>query len=333
MKGKKQQERTKISINELQTSNCTHFLQNTVIVIAGPTAAGKTALAIKVAQAYSTAVISADSRQCYRELSIGTAKPTTQELKTVPHYFIDSHSIREEVNAGLFEKLALQYTQEIFAEQPVAVMCGGTGLYIKAFCEGIDDMPAILPAIRDAINKQYEKEGLHWLQQELEKLDPDFYAVAETQNPQRLIRALEVIEATGRSITSFRTANRAQRDFRIIKIGVTLPKELLHRNIHARVDQMMAAGLLEEVKRVLPYRNHNALQTVGYQEIFDHLDGKTTLEEAVDLIKTHTRQYAKRQLTWFRKDKEFHWMDAQDPDSILKYIEAHIAYSKPAGHS
>jgi tRNA dimethylallyltransferase len=278
-------------------------MQNTVIVIAGPTAAGKTALAIQVARAFGTAVISADSRQCYREISIGTAKPSP-----------------EEVSAGLFERLALQYTQEIFAEHKVAIMCGGTGLYIKAFCEGIDDMPAIPPAIRDAINKQYEKQGLPWLQQELQKLDPDFYAVAETQNPQRLIRALEVLEATGRSITTFRTANRAQRDFNIIKIGVTLPKELLHRNIHARVDQMMTAGLLEEVNSVLPYRRHNALQTVGYQEMFDYLDGKTSLEEAVELIKVHTRQYAKRQLTWFRKDKEFHWFDPQAPATILQYL-------------
>jgi tRNA dimethylallyltransferase len=299
-------------------------LQHTIIVIAGPTAAGKTALAIQVAKAFDTAIISADSRQCYRELSIGTAKPSPQELQAVPHYFIDSHSIQEEVNAGLFEKLALQYAQEIFQKTPVAVMCGGTGLYIKAFCEGIDDMPAIAPGIREAINKQYEKEGLAWLQQELQQRDPGFYAIAETQNPQRLIRALEVLEATGRSITTFRTANRTPRDFRIIKIGVTRPKELLHRNIHHRVDQMMAAGLLEEVKSVLPYRHHNALQTVGYQEIFDYLDGKTSLEQAIDLIKTHTRQYAKRQLTWFRKDKEFHWIDAAEGEEVLGYLRDEI---------
>jgi tRNA dimethylallyltransferase len=300
-------------------------VQHTVIVIAGPTAAGKTSLAIQVAKAFGTSIISADSRQCYREISIGTAKPSPEELQAVPHYFINSHAIREEVSAGLFEKLALQYAQEIFAQQPVAVMCGGTGLYIKAFCEGIDDMPPVPPAIREAINKQYEIQGLPWLQQELQKLDPDFYAVAETQNPQRLIRALEVLEATGRSITTFRTANRAQRDFRIIKLGITLPKELLHRNIHARVDQMMAAGLVEEVQRVLPFRQHNALQTVGYQEIFDYLDGKTSLETAVELIKTHTRQYAKRQLTWFRKDKDFHWCDPEDPALILQYLQKQLS--------
>ncbi|GAA0544720.1 tRNA (adenosine(37)-N6)-dimethylallyltransferase MiaA [Chitinophaga japonensis] len=296
-------------------------MQHTVIVIAGPTASGKTALAIQVAQAFGTSIISADSRQCYREISIGTAKPSAEELRAVPHYFINSHSITEEVNAGRYEKLALQYAREIFAQRPVAVLCGGTGLYIRAFCEGIDDMPPVSPAVRDRINRQYEKEGLAWLQQQLQQRDPAFYAVAETQNPQRLIRALEVLESTGRSITSFRTASRAQRDFRIIKIGITLPKELLHRNIHTRVDLMMAAGLLEEVQSVLPYRSHNALQTVGYQEIFDYLDGKTTLEDAVTLIKTHTRQYAKRQLTWFRKDKEIQWFDARETGAVLRYLE------------
>jgi len=301
-------------------------MSNTVIVIAGPTASGKTALAIQVAQAFGTSIISADSRQCYREISIGTAKPSAEELRAVPHYFINSHSITEEVNAGRYEKLALQYAQEIFAQRPVAVMCGGTGLYIRAFCEGIDEMPPVSPAVRDSINRQYEKEGLVWLQQQLQQRDPAFYAVAETQNPQRLIRALEVLESTGRSITSFRTARRARRDFRIIKIGITLPKELLHRNIHTRVDQMMAAGLPEEVQRVLPYRSHNALQTVGYQEIFDYLDGKTTLEEAVTLIKTHTRQYAKRQLTWFRKDKEIQWFDARETGAVLEYLGRELPF-------
>ncbi len=296
-------------------------MQKTVIVLAGPTASGKTALAIRMAQLFDTAIISADSRQCYRELSIGTAKPSPEELQTVPHYFIDSHSIKEEVSAGLFERLALQYAQHIFAQRNVAVMCGGTGLYIKAFTEGIDDMPPIPPGIREAISQQYEQEGLPWLQQMLQQQDPEFYAIAETQNPQRLMRALEVLEATGRSITSFRSANRTPRDFRIIKMAITLPKELLHQQIHTRVDRMMEAGLVEEVKSVLPYRSHNALQTVGYQEVFDYLDGKTTLDQTQDLIKTHTRQYAKRQLTWFRKDKAFQWFDARDHETILQYLQ------------
>jgi tRNA dimethylallyltransferase len=282
----------------------------TVIIIAGPTAAGKTAKAIEVAQHFDTAVISADSRQCYREISIGTAKPSPQELQTVPHYFINSHSIREEVNAGIYERLALEYAAEVWKDRDVVVMCGGTGLYIKAFCEGIDNIPAAPAEIRSSIQERYEKEGMSWLQQEVQEKDPAFYAVAEIQNPHRLMRALEVLYTTGQSITSFRTGNTVQRDFNIIKTGITLPKEQLHANIERRVHQMVADGLLEEVLAVLPYRNHNALQTVGYKEVFDYLDGKLSWNEAVEQIIVHTRQYAKRQLTWFRKDKDIKWFEA-----------------------
>ena len=282
----------------------------TVIIIAGPTAAGKTAKAIEVAQHFDTAVISADSRQCYREISIGTAKPSPQELQAVPHYFINSHSIKEEVNAGLYERLALDYAAEVWKDRDVVVMCGGTGLYIKAFCEGIDNIPAAPAEVRSAIQDRYEKEGLAWLQQEVQEKDPAFYAIAEIQNPQRLMRALEVQYTTGQSITSFRTGNTAQRDFNIIKTAITLPKEQLHANIVRRVHQMVADGLLEEVRAVLPYRNHNALQTVGYKEVFDYLDGQLSWDEAVEQIIIHTRQYAKRQLTWFRKDKDFKWFEA-----------------------
>ncbi|NLR63258.1 tRNA (adenosine(37)-N6)-dimethylallyltransferase MiaA [Chitinophaga varians] len=296
----------------------------TVIIIAGPTASGKTALAIRLAQLYHTSVISADSRQCYREISIGTAKPTPEELAAVPHYFIDSHSIREEVNAGVYEQLALQYARDIFRDNDVAIMCGGTGLYIRAFCEGIDDMPAIPPGVRERLNAQYQEHGLAWLQEQLQLRDPAFYATAETQNPQRLIRALEVLEATGHSITTFRTATKAQRDFRVIKIGINLPKELLHENIHKRVDLMMDAGLVAEVKSVVPYRQHNALRTVGYQEIFDYFDGKLSLEKAVEDIKTHTRQYAKRQLTWFRKDTAYHWFDPRYPEVIVNWVQQQL---------
>ncbi|GAA3951131.1 tRNA (adenosine(37)-N6)-dimethylallyltransferase MiaA [Chitinophaga oryziterrae] len=296
----------------------------TVIIIAGPTAAGKTALAIRLASHFKTAVISADSRQCYKEISIGTAKPSLQELQTVPHYFIDSHSITEEVNAGIFERLSLQYAAEIFKDRDVAIMCGGTGLYIRAFCEGIDDIPAAPADIRLKINEQYATEGLEWLQKEVQERDPAFYAIAEIQNPQRLIRALEVLYTTGQSITTFRTANKATRDFNIIRIGVTVPKEQLHANITHRVHAMMAAGLVEEVRAVLPYRHHNALQTVGYKEIFDYLDGKITLEEATELIIIHTRQYAKRQLTWFRKDPAIQWFDARDTEGVMKYINTRL---------
>ncbi|SFD64773.1 tRNA dimethylallyltransferase [Chitinophaga sp. CF118] len=292
----------------------------TVIIIAGPTAAGKTALAIRLASHFDTAVISADSRQCYKEISIGTAKPSLQELQTVPHYFIDSHSIKEEVNAGIYERLSLQYAAHIWQKRDVAIMCGGTGLYIKAFCEGFDNIPSAPAEIRQGINERYEKEGISWLQQEVREKDPAFYAIAEIHNPQRLIRALEVLYATGQSITTFRTANTAARDFNIIKIGVTVPKEQLHANIEQRVHAMIAAGLVEEVRSVLPYRNHNALQTVGYTEIFDYLDGKTTLEEAIALIIIHTRQYAKRQLTWFRKDPAMQWFSPDDTTEILNKL-------------
>lgn len=296
-----------------------------MIVLAGPTASGKTALAIRIAEQFDTAVISADSRQCFKEISIGTAKPSLQELQEVPHYFIDSHAITTEVSAGIFEKLALQYAAAIFSQQDVAVMCGGTGLYIRAFCEGIDDMPAVPPGIRDALNAQYEAHGLSWLQQQLVQRDPVFYATAETQNPQRLLRALEILEATGQSITTFRSAGRTKRDFNIVKVGITLPKELLHHHINRRVDQMMAAGLVEEVKSVLPYREHNALRTVGYQEIFDYLDGKLSLDAAVEAIKVHTRQYAKRQLTWFRKDPDIVWFDARDAAGIMAHLNRVVA--------
>ncbi|WP_143310006.1 tRNA (adenosine(37)-N6)-dimethylallyltransferase MiaA [Chitinophaga vietnamensis] len=296
-------------------------MQKTVIIIAGPTASGKTAMAIRIAKLFNTSVISADSRQCYKEISIGTAKPSQEELAAVPHYFINSHSIREEVNAGLYEKLALQYAEEIFQHNDIAVMCGGTGLYIKAFAEGIDDMPAIPPGIREALNIKYAAYGLSWLQQQVQLLDPAFYAIAETQNPARLLRALEVLEATGRSITAFRTSTQRQRDFRIIKTAITLPKELLHQNIHHRVDLMMEAGLVEEVKAVLPHRQHNALRTVGYQEIFDYLDGKLSLQQAIEDIKTHTRQYAKRQLTWFRKDASFAWFDSREANEMELYLQ------------
>jgi tRNA dimethylallyltransferase len=278
-----------------------------VIVIAGPTAAGKTALAVKVAQYFNTAVISADSRQCYKEISIGTAKPGPAELAAVPHYFINSHSIREEVNAGIFEKLALQYAEEVWKNNDVVVLCGGTGLYIKAFCQGIDDIPAAPAAIRQEVIARYEQEGLSWLQEEVKAKDPGFYAVGEVQNPQRLMRALEVFLATGKSILAFRTGNVTKRDFEIIKTGIELEKPQLHANVETRVKQMMKDGLVEEVRSVSEFRSHNALQTVGYTEIFDYLDGKVSLKEAEELVVIHTRQYAKRQMTWFKKDKDIRW--------------------------
>ncbi|ATL48047.1 tRNA (adenosine(37)-N6)-dimethylallyltransferase MiaA [Chitinophaga caeni] len=298
--------------------------KNTVIVVAGPTAAGKTAMAIRLAQLLQTEIISADSRQCYRELSIGTAKPSPEELAAVHHYFINSHSIKEEVNAGTYEQLALGYAAEIFQKRPVAVVCGGTGLYIKAFCEGMDAMPKVPAETRERIRRQYEVYGIDWLQSEIKQKDAAFFEVGEIQNPQRLMRALEIIESTGQSILSFRKSNPVERDFNILKVGVTLPKTLLHENIHLRVDKMMDAGLVEEVRSVQDYRQHNALQTVGYTEIFNYFDGKLSIDEAVEQIKTHTRQYAKRQLTWFRKDTAYHWFDAREPGKVLEFVKSEL---------
>ena len=282
--------------------------QQTFIIIAGPTAVGKTSFAIALAKHFQTAIISADSRQCYRELNIGVARPTEAELSAVKHYFIASHSVAEELNAGSFEKYALAAADEIFQTNPVAIMVGGTGLYIKAFCEGIDPMPEIAPAIRAGIQAAYEEKGLIWVQRELQMKDPLFWANAEQQNPQRLMRALEVLLGTGKSIMEYRTAKKIGRPFRIIKIALHLPKEILQERIHLRVDNMMQEGLLEEVKGLLAFRQKNALQTVGYRELFDLIDGQSTLEQAIEQIKINTRQYAKRQLTWFKKDPDYTWV-------------------------
>jgi len=285
----------------------------TVIIIVGPTAVGKTAAAVRLARQLRTKIISADSRQCYRELNIGVAKPSPAELEAVHHYFINSHSIEAEVNAAAFEELALGWTEDIFRSSPVAVMVGGTGLYIRAFTDGLDTIPPVDQAIRSQIRHEYEEHGLGWLQEEIKRYDPAFYASGELQNPQRVMRALEVRMSTGQSILSFRTREPRRRPFDIKTIGLQVPKEELHRRIHERVDAMMAAGLLVEARGLLPYRHHNALQTVGYKELFDHFDGKYTLAEAVAAIKTNTRQYAKRQLTWFRRDLSVRWADPAAP--------------------
>lgn len=286
----------------------------------GPTAVGKTSLAISLAKHFRTSVISADSRQCFRELKIGVARPSGAELQEVPHYFIASHSIRKEVTAVMFEQFALEKAEEIFREKDILVMAGGTGLYIKAFCEGLDEIPDIRPGIRERIVAGYEKKGLDWLQSEIREKDPAFFAVGEIQNPQRMMRALEVFESTGKSILAFRKGEKAKRNFNLIKIGIELPRDLLNQRIDARVDAMMEAGLLEEVRSLLPYRDANALQTVGYAELFDHLDGKLPLEAAVAEIKTHTRQYAKRQMTWFKRDPSVTWYAPDDLDKILSDV-------------
>jgi len=304
----------KTNINKVLAllSNSSDFDANipTVIVIVGPTAVGKTAFAIALAQHFNTQIISADSRQCYNELSIGVAKPSTDELAAVKHYFIGTHSINEEVNAGVFEKYALDAAAQIFKSNTVAVMVGGTGLYIKSFCEGIDLMPSIDPALRNKIIEDYETNGIEWLQYQVAANDPIYWeSTHEKNNPQRLMRALEMVLATGKSITEFQSAQKVKRPFNILKVGLSMPRELLNDRINNRVDAMMGDGLLEEVKGLLPMAHLNALQTVGYQEIFAHLRGEISLQEAVLQIKQHSRQYAKRQMTWFTKDTAVNWLE------------------------
>lgn len=288
----------------------------TCIVITGPTAVGKTSVAIQLAKKYNTQIISADSRQCFREISIGVAKPSAQQLAEVKHYFINSHSIHEEVNARVFEKYALDAVNKIFRQHDVAVVVGGTGLYIKAFCDGIDEIPDIEPAIRHNIIQSYKEKGITWLQHEVKVNDPLYYETGEIKNPQRLMRALEVKIATGKSIREYQTDKKSERNFKIIKVGLELPRPQLYHNINNRVDEMIREGLADEVKLLLPFKELNALQTVGYKEFFDYFEGKISFEQAVELVKKNTRHYAKRQVTWFKNDTSTNWFLMSDIVSL-----------------
>jgi len=296
-----------------------------IIVIAGPTAVGKTKAAILLAQKFKTEIISFDSRQCFKELNIGVARPSATELKQVPHHFIASHSIQEPVTAAYFEKYALEKVNELFQHHHTVIMVGGTGMYCKAFCEGLDPIPEIDPAIRKNIIFNFKSGGLEWLQQEIQRLDPEFYKKGEIKNPQRLMRALEVVAGTGKSILSFHNREKKKRDFSIIKIGLELPREELIRNINTRVDKMLQLGLLDEVKYLQPFRTYNALQTVGYAELFEYIDNKVSLETATGNIKINTRQYAKRQMTWFKKDKSFSWFHPDDIPSMQKLLDQQMS--------
>jgi tRNA dimethylallyltransferase len=273
----------------------------------GPTAVGKTSFAISLAQHLKTEIISADARQCYAELSIGVARPSLEELSKVPHHFIASHSVNETVNAQVFENYALAKADELFKTHHSAVMVGGTGLYIKAFCEGLDLIPAIDPAIREDIIKQYEKLGLRWLQKEVSVKDPMYWAKGEQQNPQRLMRALEVMLGTGASIVSFQIKNKITRPFNIVKVGLELPREQLYERINQRVISMVENGLETEVRNLLPQNHLNALQTVGYSEWMPYFEGNLSKEKVIENIQQNTRHYAKRQMTWFKKDPEITW--------------------------
>jgi tRNA dimethylallyltransferase len=292
----------------------------TLIVVAGPTAVGKTVAAIELAKHFNTVVVSADSRQFFREMAIGTAKPNVAELAAVKHYFIDSHSIAEPFSVGDFEKQGLALLNELFKTHDHVILAGGSGLYIKAICEGFDDLPTADPSIREKLNKELEEKGIESLQQKLKLADPVYYEEVDLGNPQRIIRALEVFESSGKPISSYRQATVNKRPFNIIKLALNLPREVLYNRINERVNIMVQQGLLAEVSALLPYRHLNALNTVGYTELFDYFDGKTSLDKAIEMIKQNTRRFAKRQLTWFRKDSSFHWFQANEPDLLDQMI-------------
>ena len=297
----------------------------TLIVIAGPTASGKTAFAIKMAKALNTVILSADSRQFYKEMSIGTAAPTEEELSQAKHYFVHHISIEDKYDVADYERDAMQLLDEVFKTHDAVIMTGGSGLFIDAVCTGIDAMPDVEPEIREKVQKLYDDGGLRALQNEVQRLDPEYYAVVDQHNPRRLQRALEVCYQTGKTFTSFRSGNAIQRDFDIKKYALLWDREALIERIDRRVDMMMEQGLLEEAKALYPKRHLNALNTVGYKELFAYFDGDCTLKEAVEQIKIHTRQYAKRQMTWLRKDTSYHWIMQEDFDDTVSALQQGLA--------
>ena len=293
-----------------------------LITVIGPTAIGKTALAIGLAKHFKTEIISADSRQFFKEMHIGTAVPTAVELNTVPHHFIQNLSINNDYSVGDFEREALKKLHELFEKYAVVVMVGGSGLYVDAVCNGLDDFPEVDPAIRKNLKARLEETGILELQNELKKLDFVTYNQIDLENPQRLIRALEICLVSGKPYSSFLSENKSPREFNSIKIGLTAPREIVYDRINQRVDQMIENGLVDEARKLFPYKNLNALQTVGYKELFSYFEGEINLEFAIEEIKKNTRRFAKRQFTWFKKDQEILWFDyLTDLDKIINQIE------------
>ncbi|AXE20922.1 tRNA (adenosine(37)-N6)-dimethylallyltransferase MiaA [Runella rosea] len=297
-------------------------MQKLLVVIAGPTAVGKTDFCVRLAQMLNTEVISADSRQFYRELSIGTAKPSEAEFQGITHHFINSHSIGILYSAGSFERDALAVLDKLYEKQDVVILTGGSGLYIKAVCEGLDNLPETPPELRAELMHRLEVEGLESLQTQLRALDPVYCESNDLQNTQRVVRALEVCLLTGKPFSSFREHQPAQRPFRILQIVLERNREELYQRIDRRMEQMLAAGLVEEARSLVAYREHNALQTVGYKEVFDFLDGQYDYEEMVRLLKRNSRRYAKRQITWFKHQGNFKGFQADDFEGVLTYIQS-----------
>ena len=292
----------------------------TLIVITGPTAVGKTALCLDIAQHFGIPIINADSRQIYKELKIGTASPTSEQLQLVPHYFVGSLSLTDYYSASLFEQQVLEILSRQFHEHDFALMAGGSMMYIDAVCDGIDDIPTVDDVTRETLKQRLKEEGLEALVEQLKELDPEYYEIVDRQNPRRVVHGLEICLMTGKTYTSFRKREKKERPFRIVKIGLNRPREELYDRINQRVDQMMQQGLLEEAKALYPMRQMNALNTVGYKELFDYLDGRWPLEEAVERIKGNTRRYARKQLTWYKKDPQIRWFHPDEKEQIISYI-------------
>ena len=292
-----------------------------LIVIAGPTASGKTALAIELAKYFNAEIISADARQFFREMNIGTAKPNEEELSAVKHHFINSHSIHDSYSVGDYEKDVISLLADYYKEKDIAILAGGSGLYIRAICEGVDKYPEVPEEIRAELQESYQQHGIEILQKELEICDPDYYRRVDIQNPHRLIRAIEVFRASGKPFSSFQKDDKIKRPFQIIKIGLSWEREKLYERINLRVDQMIENALEEEARSLYELKHMNALQTVGYQELFSYFENKISREEAINLIKQNTRNYAKRQMTWFRKESDLHWVDHKDFEKIQELIK------------
>lgn len=293
---------------------------NKLIVITGPTAVGKTALTLEIAKHYGIPVINADSRQIYRELKIGTASPTAEQMEQVRHYFVGAKSIHDYYNASMYEQEVTELLDNLFGSSPIQLLSGGSMMYIDAVCNGIDDIPTVRDDIREELKRRYQEEGLEPLCEDLKRLDPEHYQFVDRQNYRRVIHALEICYQTGRTYTSFRTQAKKQRPFQIIKIGLNRDRQELYDRINQRVDDMMNSGLLEEAHAMYPYKDVNALNTVGYKELFDYFNGRWPLEEAVERIKGNTRRYARKQLTWYKRDESVAWFHPSQQQEILNFI-------------
>jgi len=295
-----------------------------LVIILGPTASGKTDAAIQIAQLFSTEIISADSRQLYKELKIGTAVPDESQLKKIRHHFIGIISIHDYYNVSMYEQDVLKELGRLYIKNDIVVMAGGSGMYIDIVCHGIDDLPTVDPLVRETLAERIKNEGIESLRLELKSIDPEYYSRADLKNPKRILKALEVFYMTGIPYSALLTGPKKERPFKIIKIGLNPGREELHERINRRVDEMIKNGLIEEAKSLFGQKDCNALNTVGYKEIFDWLDGKITFEQSVELIKRNTRRYARRQLTWFRKDKAIRWFGTDDIEKIIEYIRREI---------